>query len=155
MTTKVQKPDFSELRAQFARDLARLRLKYENLELSRKSGIDPANLSSYGSGKKNPGRKVLIQFYEAFASEIPNPFEDHEPTLSREFDVAEPTTAYRERNALPAANDLIETLKLENTHLRKSVETLLAANEKLVHSTLMLAESNRKLAEHFITKNVS
>lgn len=75
MATKAQKKELARVRKQFRQDLARLKEEYENLELAQKTGIDPANLSSYGSGSKEPGMTVLKQFYSALADETDNPLE--------------------------------------------------------------------------------
>lgn len=74
MPTKAEKEELARVREQFRRDLTRLREEYENLELAHKTGIDPGNLSAYGSGTKKPGIKVLNQFYSALADETENPF---------------------------------------------------------------------------------
>lgn len=75
MATRAQKEELARLREQFMRDLAKLREVYDNLELAQLTGIDPANLSSYGSGKKLPGIKVLNQFYLALHGKIESPLE--------------------------------------------------------------------------------
>lgn len=151
MVSMEHKKELSKLRAQFVRDFTRLRLEYDNLEMAQKIGMDPGNLSSYVSGKKLPGIKVLMHFYKAFADEIENPFEEHNPAPSHEFETQEPTLVYSHAGA-GVANQLIETLKRENAELHKSVDTLFAANEKLIQSTLTLVEANRQLMEKLMAQ---
>lgn len=156
MVSVAQKTKLSRLREQFSRDLARLRLKYGLAEISRKSGIGAANLSSYGSGKKAAGIKVLMQFYKAFAGEIQDPFDDYHPgeAPARESETRETRILYHQDEA-GDRNHLVETLKEENSRLLRSLDKLIAANEHLVQSTMMMAETNRKLVEQVIAKSVS
>jgi len=160
MASAAHKTEISRLREQFRRDLRRLRQKYENLEISRQSGIDPTNLSSYGSGKKAPGLKVLMQFYNAFANEIQNPLRRYDYSSSNEVEavavaeIEDPSATYH-RKAPDLSIELIHSLKQENAHLREAFDKIVASNEKLAQSTLMMAEANKKLVERFTTKNVS
>jgi hypothetical protein len=145
MVSTAHKTKLARLREQFSHDWKKLRLKYENSEIARKSEIDPANLSSYGSGRKNPGLKVLMQFYEAFAGEIQNPF-DNRPSPYGKLEMSEARTMYLEEDA-GHNNELIETLRRENVRLHESLNKMAAVNEKLVQSTLLMSETNKNLLE--------
>jgi Ribonuclease G/E len=152
-----QKEELSRLRKQFKRDLAKLREKYENLELAGISGIDPANLSSYGSGAKQPGIKVLKQFYSKFADEIPNPLikpanmeenkdqpQDpnkekkstgnthygHDDDETRKTDEPATVPLYGD-DASGRTNELIANLKIENHHHRTMEIKLMENGDKL------------------------
>jgi hypothetical protein len=59
----------------FRRDLERLRREHSNDYLAEKSEIDPANLSSYFHGLKNPGEATINKFYMHFEEEL-SQFED-------------------------------------------------------------------------------
>lgn len=160
MANKAQKEELGRLRKQFKRDLAKLREKYENLELAEIAGIDPGNLSSYGSGTKQPGIKVLKQFYTKFADEIPNPLiklsemeqnndqqqdpnkqKKHTGEAKNEYGhdkdetrkTEEPATApFYGADAEGRTNDLIATLKIENQHHRSMENQLMENGERII-----------------------
>jgi hypothetical protein len=141
MPTKTQKEELTRLRKQFIQDLAKLREQYENLEISHKTGIDPGNLSSYGTGAKNPGIKVLDQFYAAFAGEIQNPLvkvnnmkENKENkdrhTTPNGLNEPESIQMYQD-NEFGLTAELIATLKINNAQLRSTTAKMLDSSDKL------------------------
>lgn len=152
MKAIVHKAELAKFQAQFIHDLNQLRKNYSNHEIARKISIGEANLSSYGSGKKLPGFRVLMQFYEAFSGEIQNPFKSYANPVPSHVDEIRLTyespsvESYRE-------NEILELLKRQNAHLSDSFDKIVAANQKLVQSTLMLAEANKKLVEQLMSKN--
>jgi hypothetical protein len=139
MAIRTQKETLGRLREQFIRDLAKLRDRYENIEISHKTGIDPGNLSSYGSGSKIPGLKVLTQFYSAFEGEIQNPFDKANNMEERKVHEDRPLGKIDEDEAVPLyldntddlTSELIATLKLNNAQLRSTTNKMLESSDKL------------------------
>ena len=145
MPPRVQNEKLRQLREKFGQDLARLRERYENLEISRKMGINPGNLSSYASGGKAPGIKVLMHFYEVFANEIQNPFDE-----ASNIDVAEAAPLYRNYED-GLTNELNAALKTENGHLRSTNSKMLENTEKILDSMTKMVAAQEKLVQTIAT----
>jgi hypothetical protein len=172
LMAKKASPDVVE---RFLGDLKKLRRKYSNEDIGHRTGIDPANLSSYRSRAKNPGPKTLNKFYMQFEEEtqIPSNEEptDREPsnqgnmntTPSQSEKVTSPETEEQAQVyhlALPGDVDglrreLFHVLKANNEHLQESNEHLLAhfdkffdMNREMVRTQNRMFDTQDKMVDH-------
>jgi hypothetical protein len=132
--------------SRFRQDFTKLKGKYSNDEIARKLEIDPANLSNYGSGGKNPGEKTLKKFYMHFGEETKQPSDQSESTLE------EAAVLYMRLNkSLDEVSDLkseyIKTLKEDHGYLWSNFGKIVDANQSLANSQDKMAQSNLILAE--------
>jgi transcriptional regulator with XRE-family HTH domain len=173
---KITKKVLAQLRRLFRRDMDTLESDYQLWEIADKTGIDQANLSSYKSGAKQPGIKVLKKFYTAFNGILENPFdkldimEDEKKSGSSSnftFDQKEgsDSAAHDEEtnfkdDATGLTSELIATLKTHNEHLRTinirlldSGDKIVASHDKTNQATVIMAETYRKIIDRFLGEN--
>ena len=142
----------------FRADLQLLKKIYPNAEIAQKLGVDPANLSSYGTGSKKPGEAFLNTFYMNFSKEI-NEQNDNQQSPSVPYDhESELRTLQEAAIKCLRANELHEhklTLKDNNTHLlgyvNKALEitkSLVDVQKQMAESSHILIKSNEKMVNH-------
>jgi hypothetical protein len=129
----------------FRRDLERLKEKYSNDEIAQKLGIHPGNLSSNGSGGKNPGEDFLNRFYEVFGDEIKQLgfFSERSEDDQLHSKVDETQFVYSRKGA----RELIDVLKSNNEFLRAKFDKIVESNQSLAESTKSMSQTNLILAE--------
>ena len=164
---------------QFREDIRNLRKRYSNGELAQRLNMDPANLSSYYSGRsKNPGADFLEKFYKTLKNEMEeikneqnspreNPPYDPKPLPS--WKTEDPATIYQlyhdredhmstlkmQTSHLQKSNDRLEEdlrIALENDNLHaKNYEKLISNNDRLITSNETLTATNNNLVNLYIT----
>jgi hypothetical protein len=148
--TKMQKRA-KELQ-KFRYDFATLRNKYTLNELAKIIGIDASNLSSYGSGMKNPGQRTIEMFYAKMRTEI-----GYSDQIDYSNVVEEPVTepsgrSHHEPAALSKDNldALIDRFMSAHEKMLESLQLMTASNEKLVSSTEKLVINNTRLVNELL-----
>ncbi len=147
----------------FRQDFAKLKEKYSNDEIARKLEINPANLSNYGSGGKNPGENFLKKFYMQFGEETKQPGSESSNSDNQtspkdykndqvEYRVEEAPVLYMRLNEkLNEVSDLksefIKTLKKDHEYLWSNFGKIVDTNQSLANSQDKMAQSNLILAE--------
>ncbi|HVU59184.1 MAG TPA: hypothetical protein VHD83_29180 [Puia sp.] len=129
----------------FRKDLERLKEKYSNEEIAQKLGVDPTNLSSNGSGSKNPGEDFLNRFYEVFGEEIKQfgYFSERSEDDKQYSKVKDTQFAYSRKNA----RELIDVLKSNNEFLRGDFSNIVKSNQDLAESNKNMSQTNLILVE--------
>ncbi|HVS96053.1 MAG TPA: helix-turn-helix transcriptional regulator [Puia sp.] len=115
---------------QFRNDLGLLKQRYSNNEIAARLGINPANLSSYATGAKNPSQATIDNFYKEFGEEIKNMDYQHSPDDEQQSFAADSqdSSKYQRTNSADHQygngrethdhrDDHIQTLKKMNDHL--------------------------------------
>jgi transcriptional regulator with XRE-family HTH domain len=128
MSRTVSSPEIER----FRRDYGSLREKYAHKEVAERAQISPANLSSYVSGRKNPGKDFLTKFYSAFEQELSE--------LTNK--VTEPPVVF---NRADDRDDHIQTLKENNKDLRTYLDAMMANNSMLTQNNNELVKIHAEL----------
>ena len=180
MPIKEQKEELRRVRQVFRKDLAKLKAKFENLEIAGKTGIDPGNLSSYASGKgKQPGLTVLGKFYKAYEGELDNPLEKINSMEDKKENREETKNEYQHADVPPADKtgepQVVPMYQPDETaYLRSTINKLLDSSDKLLglpyvwadslnkmvatqdksnQATLIMVETHQKIIDSFLRKN--
>lgn len=138
---------------QFREDLELLRKTYSNAYIALRLNVDEANLSSYGSGAKNPGEKFLNTFYMNFSNETNDQGNKKQPTPYNHE--SEPITAQEAAiRYLPLQEHNI-TLKDNNTHLFGYVDTALKMAQNMVEVQKNMVDVQKQMADssHILIKS--
>jgi transcriptional regulator with XRE-family HTH domain len=138
---------------QFRKDLATLREKYSNNEIAGKLGINPANLSSYLYGKKNPGEKTINKLYMHFEDELKKP-QDYQPGSAEDTrpspeaeDPASLVFTHQDKSRFTTEQLWADKkqLQAEKEWLQKKVDQVIDNNTEMVKGTRQLINNNEKL----------
>ncbi|HVV05360.1 MAG TPA: hypothetical protein VHC96_14115 [Puia sp.] len=129
----------------FRRDLEHLKEKYRNDEIAKKLGSGAGNLSSYGSGSKNPGEGFLNRFYAVFGEEIKQLgyFSERSQNDVQHSKVDESQFRYSRKSS----RELIDMLKSNNDFLRINFGKIVESNRDLAESIKNMSQANLILAE--------
>ena len=145
----------------FREDLQLVKKIYPNLEIAQKLNVDPANLSSYGTGSKNPGETFLNTFYMNFSDEI-NEQNDKQQAASVPYDLESELKTVQEAAIKYLPNNELQehktTLKENNTHLLGYVnralditQTMVDVQKQMAESSHILIKSNEKMVNYYFT----
>ena len=150
--TKMQKRA-KELQ-KFRHDFAFLRNKFTLNELAEIVGIDASNLSSYGSGTKNPGLKTIEVFYDKMRTEL-----DHSPRMEYSNVVEEPSPEVGSGRSYYEPDTRSKDINIDLVYDRfmsahekmlENFRLIIASNEKLASSTEQLVINNTKLVNELL-----
>lgn len=139
----------------FRLDFAGLRKRFTLNELAQITGINISNLSSYGSGSKNPGPQIIEAFYAKMKPEIDELSRvEYSKAVEKQDSVVESEPFYYRptKQSKDINNDLIQSLITINDQIRSNYEKMLenfdriiAVNEQLASSNVQLALNNIRL----------
>jgi hypothetical protein len=143
----------------FREDLQLVKKIYPNVEIAQKLNIDPANLSSFSTGSKNPGESFLNTFYMNFSTEI-NEQNDKQQAASVPYDHESELKAVQEAAIKYLPNNELQehktTLKENNTHLFGYVnralditQSMVAVQKQMAESSHILIKSNEKMVNFY------
>ena len=116
---------------QFRNDLRLLRQRYSNNEIAARLGIDPANLSSYATGAKNPSEETIDSFYKEYLDEIKNMDYQYPPDDAEQASADEGSSKYQRTNS---ADHQYGNARDTHDHRDDHIQTLKKMNEQLMAS---------------------
>ena len=126
----------------------RLLEKFSVNQIAEMTGIKASNLSSYGSGEKNPGKTILAKFYKKMSAEIEKlpikQYDDAAHTAGQSSPMAE------DARHLYLLNPTAENLRVVLTS--NTMQTMADSNKILAESTLNLTVTNNLLTQKLIDK---
>ena len=126
--------------------------KYSNRDIAARIGVDPTNLSSYRTGKKDPGLEIIERFYAQFGSEITNVFRDGlADTQMVEESKLEYIATPTKHPARNYQDELIDALKSENDFLKEQLRIINRTHQQATEASQKIAEANQQLAQSMKT----
>lgn len=142
----------------FRKDLQRLDNKLKNYEIAARLDIAPSALSSYRTGKKNPGKEIIGKFYSIFDDQLKETeYQDDSEKIDETYRIGDPpaTGNYTRPNGNQTITDrLIDHMLLDKERAVKEKEEmwieLKGANKNitsLVQDTHALVQNYTILAE--------
>ena len=141
----------------FRLDMRLLRARYSNDEIAKKLSIDPTNLSSCYTGKKNPGATLINKFNMNYESELKDQKpQESDPTPSSSSPENDQTPVVEEPapDYMRAVNDGGEEAYKSWTNLDKMVDShhhLTKSQLELSAGNHILAKNNERLTEAHIS----
>ena len=128
---------------------ARLRQKFEVNEIALMTGLKATNLSSYGSGEKNPGKQTLSTFYAKMKDAIeklPNIqyIDDSTDSFGQLPKVEEAQLRYLHH---PSEENLRMVFISDNAYLRETLGNVSRAHEKYITNNQTINTTFQTMAD--------